>query len=212
MLPPSSRLQLKTSTCISGNLSMYIHVYNCITTTELLTTYSMMQDILWKADSHSPCQTIASFLYGNWRFITVFTKPCHQTLSWASRIHPFDPYLPKIQLNVIFPPTPRSSQWSLAFGPPNRNPVNTSPLPHACHMSRPSHPPWFSHPNNIRWRIQAVKFIIMQFSSRSVFLQFRSKYPQHSVLRKLSVYVPPTKWETKFCTHTVQLDLLFCIF
>jgi hypothetical protein len=36
-------------------------------------------------------------------------------------------------------------------------------------MSRPPHPPWFNHPNNIRWRIQTVKFIIMQFSSRSVF-------------------------------------------
>jgi hypothetical protein len=32
-----------------------------------------------------------------------------------------------------------SSQWSLTFGPPNQNPVNTSPLPHACHMSRPLH-------------------------------------------------------------------------
>jgi hypothetical protein len=31
-------------------------------------------------------------------------------------------------------------------------------------MSRPPQPPWFNHPNNIRWRIQAVKFIIMQFS------------------------------------------------
>jgi hypothetical protein len=45
---------------------------------------------------------------------------------------------------------PRSSQWFLAFGPPNQNPVSTSPLPHACHMSSPSDPPWFNHPNNIR--------------------------------------------------------------
>jgi hypothetical protein len=30
---------------------------------------------------------------------------------------------------------PSSSQGSLAFGPPNQNPVNTSPVPHACHMS-----------------------------------------------------------------------------
>jgi hypothetical protein len=37
---------------------------------------------------------------------------------------------------------PRSSQWSLAFGPPNQNPENTSPLPNACHMSRPPHTPW----------------------------------------------------------------------
>jgi hypothetical protein len=90
---------------------------------------------------------------------------------------------------------PRSSQWSLPFGPPNQNPVNTSPLPHAYHMSRPPHPPWFNHPNNIRRRIRALKFIIMQFSQKS------------------SVYVPPSKWETKFRTHTAQLaKLRFCIF
>jgi hypothetical protein len=29
-------------------------------------------------------------------------------------------------------------------------------------MSSPPHPPWFNHPNNIRWRVQAMKFIIMQ--------------------------------------------------
>jgi hypothetical protein len=52
-------------------------------------------------------------------------------------------------------------------------------------MSSPRHSPWFNHLNNIQWRIQAVKFIIMQFSSWSIFLLFRSKYhPQHSVLKK----------------------------
>jgi hypothetical protein len=60
---------------------------------------------------------------------------------------------------------PRSSQWSLAFRPPNQNPVNISPLPHAYHMSSSPHSPWFNHPNNIWWRIQALKFIIMQFFS-----------------------------------------------
>jgi hypothetical protein len=30
-------------------------------------------------------------------------------------------------------------------------------------MSRAPHPPWFNHTNNIRWRIQVMKFIIMQF-------------------------------------------------
>jgi hypothetical protein len=79
---------------------------------------------------------------------------------------------------------PMSSQWSLTFGPPNQNPVNTSPLPHSCHMSHPHHPPWFNHHNNIQWRIQAMKLIIMQFSPQSVFLPFRSKYlPQHSILK-----------------------------
>jgi hypothetical protein len=29
----------------------------------------------------------------------------------------------------------------LNFGLPNQNPVNASPLSHACHMSRPPQPP-----------------------------------------------------------------------
>jgi hypothetical protein len=89
---------------------------------------------------------------------------------------------------------PRSFQWSLTFGPPNQNPLNTSSLP-ACNMSRPPHPPWFHHPNNIRWRIQAMKFIIVQFYSWSIFLPFRSKYPpQHSVLKNpQSVFLPQSE-------------------
>jgi hypothetical protein len=59
-------------------------------------------------------------------------------------------------------------------------------------MSRPPQPPWFKHPNNIRWRIQVMKFIVMKITSRSVFLPFRSKYPpQHSVLKSLqSMFLP----------------------
>jgi hypothetical protein len=58
-----------------------------------------------------------------------------------------------------------------------------------------------------------VKFIIMQFSPQSVFLHFRSKYPQTLCSQKSSVYVPPSKWETKFRTRTVQVaKLQFCIF
>jgi hypothetical protein len=78
---------------------------------------------------------------------------------WNPKVHysvhtspPLDPILsqlnpvcPKVHLNVIPSHTPGSSQWSLTFGPPNQNPVNTSPLPRACHMSRPTDPPWFNH-------------------------------------------------------------------
>jgi hypothetical protein len=39
-----------------------------------------------------------------------------------------------------------------------------------------------------------MKFIIMQFSPRPIFLPFRSKYPpQHSVLKHPQSYVPPSK-------------------
>jgi hypothetical protein len=58
-----------------------------------------------------------------------------------------------------------------------------------------------------------VKFITMQISPWSVFIRFRSKYPPQHWSQKPSVYVPPSKWETKFRTHTVQLEKLqFCIF
>jgi hypothetical protein len=62
-------------------------------------------------------------------------------LSQLSPVRLIDPYLPKVHLKIILLPTPRSSQWSLAFGPPNQNTINTSPLPHVCHMSHPPHPP-----------------------------------------------------------------------
>jgi hypothetical protein len=56
-------------------------------------TNTMVQDILWKADSHSVFQTVASFLYGTWSFITVLTKAYHWTLSWANWIQ-FAPLIP----------------------------------------------------------------------------------------------------------------------
>jgi hypothetical protein len=58
-----------------------------------------------------------------------------------------------------------------------------------------------------------MKFIIMQFSPWSIFLPFRSKYPLNTCSQKPSVCVTPSKWETKFRTHTAQLaKLQFCIF
>jgi hypothetical protein len=66
----------------------------------------MVQDILWKIDSYSTCQKIACFLHGTQRFITVFTKACHRTLSWASWIQ-FAPSIPtslrSIKSHVLFP-------------------------------------------------------------------------------------------------------------
>jgi hypothetical protein len=53
----------------------------------------MVQDIVSKADSHSACHKIPCFLYGTRRFITMFTKARHWTLSWASRIQ-FAPSIP----------------------------------------------------------------------------------------------------------------------
>jgi hypothetical protein len=54
----------------------------------------------------------------------LYTEPTE-----SNPIRPIYTYLPKAHFNVIFPPAPMSSQWSLTFGPPNQNPVNMSPPP-----------------------------------------------------------------------------------
>ena len=73
--------------------------------------------------------------------------------------------------------------------------------------------------NDIRWRIQAVKFLIMQFAPFCCYLvPHRPKYlPDHPTLLKPSAYVPPSLWETRFHAHAEQAKLYFgtfglCIF
>jgi hypothetical protein len=43
------------------------------------------------------------------------SPPLDPILSRLNPVRPIDPYSPKVHLNVILPPMPRSSQWSLAF-------------------------------------------------------------------------------------------------
>jgi hypothetical protein len=58
------------------------------------------------------------------------SPPLDPILSQLNPARRIDPYLPKVHLIVILPPTPTSSQWSLAFGPPNQNPVTPLPSPY----------------------------------------------------------------------------------
>lgn len=36
-----------------------------------------------------------------------------------------------------------------------------------CHMPHSYHPPWLTHPNNIGWRVQIMKLLLMHFSEVS---------------------------------------------
>jgi len=80
------------------------------------------------------------------------THKCQPPVRILSQLHPV-PKTPshflKICLNIILPSTSGSPQWSLSLRFPHKNPVYTSPLPHTCHMPRPSHSSGFYHPHNI---------------------------------------------------------------
>jgi len=52
-------------------------------------------------------------------------------------------------------------------------------------LSRPTHLTWPDHPNNVWWRVQIMKLLIIQsFPASRHFLPLRSEYsPQHTVLK-----------------------------
>jgi hypothetical protein len=88
----------------------------------------------------------------------------------------------------------------LPWGLPTKTPVNTSPLPHACYMSHPPQPPWLNHLNNIRRRIQAVKFILCNFLHDPSSSLRKFKFEKCALLFGLeTVLVPSALQNTKYC-------------
>jgi hypothetical protein len=70
------------------------------------------------------------------------SPPLVPILSHINPIHTIPPYLSQIHANIVYPPTSRSSQWSLSFWLSHRYPICIPLHPHSCYMPRPSHPPW----------------------------------------------------------------------
>jgi hypothetical protein len=74
--------------------------------------------------------------YGTHRFLTMLTKspPLVPNFSKMNPVHSFPHYFPEILSNIIFPSTPRSSEWSLPFKFPIQNSVCIFHLSYVCYM------------------------------------------------------------------------------
>jgi len=85
-------------------------------------------------------------------------------LTQISPVHtPIPPHVQKIHHNIIIPSTPGSSKWSLSLRFPHQNPVYTPPLPHMCHIPRPSHSSRFYHSNNICEQYRSLSSSLCSF-------------------------------------------------
>jgi hypothetical protein len=82
-----------------------------------------------------------SGFYGTRRFITVFTRAFHWSLSSATSIQ----FMPSYPFSIVRPPTFCSSQWSLSFLLSHQYSICIPLFPHSCYMPCPSHSPWFHH-------------------------------------------------------------------
>ena len=119
--------------------------------------------------------------------------PPVRILSQINPVHATSHFL-EIHFNVILPPTPRSSTWTLSVGSPHQNTLHTPSVCRTCHMPSPSFFSWFVHPNNW-WGVQIKKFQVLHSSSLTCHLvALGPKYlSQHNVLEHsqhvFSVYV-----------------------
>ena len=98
-------------------------------------TYSMEQGPSWGVNRFSASQEFPH-TYGNWPFITAFTRARHLSLSWARSIQSV-PQIPltEIHVSINLPSKPGSSKSSFFLKFPHQKPVCTSPLPirATCH-------------------------------------------------------------------------------
>jgi hypothetical protein len=113
----------------------------------------MEQSSSREANSHSTSQEIPhQFLnskvhyYAHSSLVSILSIWLQPTTS-----HPMS-----IRSNLILPQSmPSSYEWSFPLRFPKQNFVGIFHFFHGRYMSRPYYPPWFHHPNNIWWRLEA---------------------------------------------------------
>jgi len=125
----------------------------------------MEQRPSWEINIHSASQEIP-YHSQHLKVRYIFNKSLALTpiLRHIYPDHNFPPYFHKAHSNIIFPSTPRSSEWFFPFWCCKQNFVSIS---HMCYMYWSSHLMWFHHHNNIWWRLHVMKLLLMQSSPAS---------------------------------------------
>ena len=154
----------------------------------------MEQNPSWEANRFSANQETPRILWNPKVHYRIHKcPPPVPVLSQIDPVHTHTPHFLKIHLNVILPFTPGSPKWFFPLGSPHRHPVYTSTLPHTCCMVCPPHSSRFDHPKNIRWRVQIIKLLIMQFSSFPCYIVGnhlqKYKVPKLRMQKSKSVFV-----------------------
>jgi hypothetical protein len=120
----------------------------------------MQQSPSWKANSFSATQEIPRNLWNPEVHYRIYKSP--PPVPILSQLHPVHAplfHVLNILFDIILPPTPGSPKWSPSLRSPYQNPLRSCPLPHTCHMPRPSHSSQFDHLDYIWWWIQVRGFV-----------------------------------------------------
>jgi len=124
-------------------------------------TNYVQQSPSWEANKSSASQDTPHILWNPKVHYRIHnSQSTVPTLSQINPVHTTPPNFLKIHFNIVLPSMPWSYKWSLSLTSPYQNPVRISPLPHTCHIPRPS-PSSLDHPNNIWWGVQFMKFLVM---------------------------------------------------